>query len=439
MLNGLIQHLTLTLRLNFRSKLTLIYGYLMPVLFLIAFASVFRAAKPPVVHELGQLLTISTLGGACFGMPTALVAERERGIWRRYRLLPTATGSLVLSVLIARMILVASSALLQVGLAMAIYKMPSPLHPLQLIGAYVVVAGAFMAMGLVIAMLADTVPAVQALGQSIFLPMILIGGVGIPLRALPPWAQTVAGFLPGRYAVQALDAAVAGTGHDLNSLAALAVIGIAAMVAGANMFRWDAGQKIAPKARRWAAAALAAWAAVGIVAMVRGDSAPPPPAPAAAAGYATITPAQIDSITYDDLPDDNGFITPIVESVDDLNPSIKKWMQDFRPRLATWPPGHDPDPLRRTVNLLSVAAIADLDEYQYEGEIPVVAFQQLRAQIPADQLKQILAYIILQPSVPVLTTAADLGIPGQPPESDIRDRARIYARKFLGRLLGKIG
>ena len=113
-------------------------------------------------------------------------------------------------------------------------------------------------MGLVIAMLADTVPAVQALGQAVFLPMIMIGGVGLPLRSLPAWAQTVAGYLPGRYAVEALQACVNGP-HGLRgeafSLAAMAVIGAAGCAAGANLFRWDAGQRVgAAKARGGAGA-----------------------------------------------------------------------------------------------------------------------------------------------------------------------------------------
>jgi hypothetical protein len=437
MLTGLTNHLLLTLRLNFRSKLPLIYGYLVPIFFLIAFASVFRNATPPVVREMGQLLTISTLGGACFGMPTSLVAERERGIWRRYRLLPAATGALVLSTVLARLVLVGSSALLQIVLAMWIYHMPMPEHPVQLVAAYVVVAWAFLSMGLVIAMLADTVAAVQALGQAIFLPMILIGGVGIPLRALPPWAQTVAGFLPGRYAVQTLDSCVAGPGvlHVPFSLIALAVIGVAACVAGANMFRWDAGQRMARGQRIWAAVALAAWAGVGVVAYAGGQST----VVTSTAEYQSVTEAQINSITYDDLPDDNSFITPFVDSTDDLSPAIKQWMNDFGTRLSQWPPGKDANPLRRTSNLLCVAAIADLDEFQYEGEIPLVVFQQLRTQNSADQLKQILAFIILHPPADgLLTSAADLGIQGQPAPADVRDRAVIYAKKFLGRLLGKI-
>jgi len=90
---GLRQHFLVTLQLNFRSPQAMVYGYLVPVFFLLAFGSIFRGDTPPLQHEIGQLLTISILGGACFGLPTGLVADRERGVWRRYRLLPVSTGN----------------------------------------------------------------------------------------------------------------------------------------------------------------------------------------------------------------------------------------------------------------------------------------------------------------------------------------------------------
>ncbi len=110
----------------------------------------------------------------------------------------------------ARFAIVASSAVLQVAVAWLAFRTPLPRHPWQLAVAFVFVAFALEGLGLVIAALADTVPAVQALGQAIFLPVIIIGGVGVPLTTLPAWAQTVAGFLPGRYAVEALQPCVDG-------------------------------------------------------------------------------------------------------------------------------------------------------------------------------------------------------------------------------------
>ena len=153
---------------------------------------------------MGQILTITILGGACFGLPTALVAEREQGIWRRYRLLPVPTPWLVLSAMTARVLIVASAVLIQIALARAVYGTPFPAHPGAAALAFLFVTAAFLGIGLLIAALADNVPAVQALGQCIFLPMIMIGGVGVPLTALPVWAQRIAGFMPGRYAVEIL-------------------------------------------------------------------------------------------------------------------------------------------------------------------------------------------------------------------------------------------
>ena len=244
--NGWIRHFLLTIDLNFRNPQAIVYGYLAPVIFLLAFGSVFRADSPPLLPQMGQILTITILGGACFGLPTALVAEREQGIWRRYRLLPIPIAWLVFSAMLARVLIVASAALVQVALARGIFGTCLPAHPGSAALAFLSVTTAFLGLGLLIAALADNVPAVQALGQCIFLPMILIGGVGVPLSALPLWAQKVAGFMPGRYAVELLQPcfnAPAGLHGAAFRLAALAVSALAAGLAGTKLVRWEAGPR----------------------------------------------------------------------------------------------------------------------------------------------------------------------------------------------------
>src|SRR5208282_5334292 len=118
--------------------------------------------------EMGQLITITILGGACFGMPTSMVSERERGIWRRYKLLPASTAGLVISAMVARYIIVLLAVLMQFCLAWCLYRTPFPAQPFAMLVAYTAVCFAFLGMGLMIAMLANAVPAVQALGQAIF-------------------------------------------------------------------------------------------------------------------------------------------------------------------------------------------------------------------------------------------------------------------------------
>jgi ABC-2 type transport system permease protein len=488
MTSGLLHHLWLTLKLNFRSKQAIVYGYVVPIFFLVAFGSVFHNDSEPLIGRLGQLMTISILGGACFGMPTSMVSERERGVWRRFRLLPAATGGLVLSNMVARFVIVFTAAVMQIGLALWFYKMPAPQHPGQMIVAFTFACFAFLGMGLVIAMMAENVPAVQAMGQCIFLPMIMIGGVGVPLRSLPAWAQHVAAFLPGRYAVEAIQACAAETAkvhglHDVVfSLIALTVIGAAGCWAGANMFRWDAGQKLTATARAWLVPAIASWAAVGLAAeyrqravlfpperqiasVVHATTAPQATQPGAttlpttevasltpstsapatepavdpAAPWNSVTQAQIDSITYDDLEGDNGAVTPILRSLDDLDDAGKKRLSDFEDNLSKWEPGKEDNLQQRVLNLLSVAGLADVLQDELEGAFPIVIFNKLKDEVPKPELTKVVAYIVLHPDEgKVLTNVSELDINGDQQQGVVRERVIAYAKKLLYRLLGKM-
>jgi hypothetical protein len=265
-MHSLLAQLGVTLRLHTRNKMALLYSYLFPTIFLVAFWVLYRFEQVPLVRHVGELLTVTALGGACFGLPTTMVSERERGVWRRYRLTPVSTATLVSATIAARYLLLLVAALVQIVLAMGL-GMPLPRHPFELFIAFSCVAFAFIGLGLVIAMMADNVPAVQALGQCIFLPMLIIGGVAVPLASLPDWAQQLSAFFPGRYAVAAIQACVTGTGLGAASFSVLALllIGGAGCLAGAKMFRWDAQQRFsATPGKAWVAAALAAWVAVGL-------------------------------------------------------------------------------------------------------------------------------------------------------------------------------
>jgi hypothetical protein len=267
-MDSFLHQLRIGLSLHFRNRMALIYSYLFPTIFLIAFWVLYRYDRVPLARHMGELLTVTALGGACFGLPTTMVSERERGVWRRYRLAPVRTGTLLASTVAARYLLLVLAGLLQVGLAMAV-GMPLPNHPLDLLIAFTFVAFALMGLGLVIATLADNVPAVQALGQCIFLPMLIIGGVAVQLASLPEWAQHVSAFFPGRYAVEAMQTSVTGGGLGVMrfSLLALLLIGLAGFVAGIRMFRWDAEQRFIQRGGKgWLAVALASWAAVGLLA-----------------------------------------------------------------------------------------------------------------------------------------------------------------------------
>jgi hypothetical protein len=368
-MNAFLAQAAATLRLYSRSRMALIYSYLFPVLFLVAFWVLYRYDRVPLLRHMGELLTVSVLGGTCFGLPTSLVAERERGIWRRYRLAPVGAARLVGGTLAARYVIALSAGLLQLGLAMAI-GMTAPEHPLDLFVAYTAVTFAFLGLGLVIAAMADTVPAVQALGQCLFLPMLIIGGVAVPLVSLPDWAQHLSAFFPGRYAVEALQEAVNGGGlvESQFSLMALLIIGLSALVAGAALFRWDAQQKFALRSgKSWIAVALAGWVVVGVLAewsdriFVPAEAAEP--AAVESLAVTTPTPAAPAAVTPVATPPPP--TSPVMAVVGSTEPAV---VPSLNPT-----PGLEPDPVPATTALpgtWQALTLARIEEEIYFTNLP---------------------------------------------------------------------
>ncbi|HEY1107183.1 MAG TPA: ABC transporter permease [Opitutaceae bacterium] len=493
-MNALVEHLRASLRLHFRNRMALIYGYLFPLIFLVAFAVLYRYEKVPLLRHMGELLTVAVLGGACFGLPTTLVSERERGVWRRYRLSPIPTWAVVASTALARYVIVFTAGLLQLGLALAL-GMTLPEHLFGLWVAFTFVAFACIGLGLVIATLADSVPAVQALGQCIFLPMLIIGGVAVRLETLPLWAQHVSAFFPGRYAVEAIQAMVNGPGlaGARFSLLALALTGFAGCLAGAKLFRWDAHEKFAARAGKgWLVVALGAWVAVGLLAEWRGriavpvdkeiaapvapvlaptspatapltpapTSAPqpttvaantPPAMPVPAVPERTLTPPPPDppwaKLTEKDaealdynVPPDNAIVSPFAAADEEYDDFTKQILDGIRAKLPSWPPGADGDDAACVRNILYVAAVPDAIQMPVERYVPRVVYEYLIDTYPKDKLIKILTYIAQNPeSGPVVDDISDLGIEGSVGDPMlVRERAYLYAIKMVARLTGRV-
>jgi ABC-2 type transport system permease protein len=473
--------------------MALIYGFIFPLIFLGAYAALYRHDEVPIALHLGELLTVTILGGACFGLPTTLVSERERGVWRRYRLAPVALSTLIGATLTVRFVLILAAALLQIGLAL-LMGMPFPAHPLGLLIAFTLTAFAFMGLGMIIATLADNVPSVQALGQCIFLPMLIVGGVAVRLSTLPEWALHLSTFLPGRYAVAAMQSNVGGQGLGAVGfdLLALGLIGAAAMIAGLRLFRWDAGRQA--RSRRdwsWLALALGMWGVVGATAIAQGrvaaadavledvgrsadfvrpaapalpaapapDPAPPatptspqsvapaaevaPTPPPAPADWRAVGPRDFARVDFSRLPPDSGLVAPIAAAAEAPDPLAVDQLERVRLGLDYWPRVYSRDPVQRARDLLYVAAVPDLLQMgEIERFLPAIIFQQLRDEIPAQDLPRVLYWVAMHPDEGADQAVGELEKLGLPAVSGtrkgVRGRVMLYAFKFLGRLTGDL-
>jgi hypothetical protein len=155
--------------------------------------------------------------------------------------------------------------------------------------------------------------------------------------------------------------------------------------------------------------------------------------------YEAITDKEIASITYEDASIDNGFVTPLAKDLSHLDEDRKKRLDEYENKLDDWEPGKEKKLGQRVRNWMAVTTYADLGRSEFEAEVPYVVFERLRKEIPKDKLIKALAWVILKPQEgKTVTKAPDLGVDEDLDEGEVRARSAIYAKKLLGRLLGKL-
>jgi ABC-2 type transport system permease protein len=98
---------------------------------------------------------------------------------------------------------------------------------------------AFLALGLLIAMITRNARAAQAIGMILFFPFFLLSGAGPPPDVMSSGMRSVSDVIPLTFAVRALQDPWIGEGQNGISLALLAAM---AVIATAATF-WIAGKK----------------------------------------------------------------------------------------------------------------------------------------------------------------------------------------------------
>jgi ABC-2 type transport system permease protein len=230
-----------------RSSLTL----LLPVLFLVVFASIFRNATVKVpggsmkesVYYVPAIIAYGLIAAAFMNLALAVVRNREAGIYKRRRATPLPASAIIagralVAVLTALAITVV---LLLIGWAAYGATIPGQTAPAFIVD-IVVGAVVFCGLGFAAASLIGSVDAVQPVVLATVLPLSFISGVFIAASELPSWLADIGKVFP----VQPLAAALltaynphtTGSGMEWGDLAVLAAWGIAGLIFASLRFRW---------------------------------------------------------------------------------------------------------------------------------------------------------------------------------------------------------
>lgn len=239
------QILKIEARLYLRDLPSMLSTLGLPTLILVVLGLIPAMRKPDplfdgqsfVVYFAPSLLVITLTMAGLNVLPTVLATYRERGVLRRLSTTPASPAALLAAQLVITLAAILASAVLLVLVARLAFAVPLPRHPFGFGAAFVLGTAALLALGLLVAAVARTTRAAQALAVPLFLLTMFFGGVYLPRFLLPDFLVRVGDYTPP--GVQALLDAWTGTAPQPLHLLTMAVVAVVAGSLAARLFRWE--------------------------------------------------------------------------------------------------------------------------------------------------------------------------------------------------------
>jgi len=171
-----------------------------------------------------------------------LVQQREKGILKRIGATPLARWKLVASNILLRLVVAAVDTVLIIGIGIAVFHIQLVGNMAAALGIVFLGAGAFLALGFMLASFLKTEEQATGVVQVVQMPLMFLSGIFFPFDFMPDFLRSVARLLPLTYLGDGLrqtmvnGTQVAPLAMDVAILAGWLVVCLAI---AARSFRWE--------------------------------------------------------------------------------------------------------------------------------------------------------------------------------------------------------
>jgi len=172
-------------------------------------------------------------------LPGTLGAYRERGVLRRLRATPVAPRTLLGAQLLLIGAATVAATVLLVLVGSLGFGVAVPRNLAGFVLAIVLGAAALLSIGLVVAAVAPSAKASNAIGMTLFFPSMFLAGVYVPRETFSPFLRHVSDVTPLGAALQAVRDSWQGSWPHPIHLATMVGWALVATLVAARTFRWE--------------------------------------------------------------------------------------------------------------------------------------------------------------------------------------------------------
>jgi ABC-2 type transport system permease protein len=230
-----------------REPMGFIGSLVVPVVIFIILGRTFGAARPRATPQLdipfnpAIFAAVIIAIGAVQSLVAIIAIYREGGILKRLRATPLSPVTILGAHVVVKLGFTVLSLTLLVLAGRRLFPGVMQVNVFSFTMAVLLSTLGILSLGFVIASLVPTARFAQPIGALVLYPMLSVSGLFFPLSRLPTWLQTVAYLLPTTHAVALLQGVWDGSGwgaHWVNA-AALVALFVAYSALSTKVFRWE--------------------------------------------------------------------------------------------------------------------------------------------------------------------------------------------------------
>jgi len=236
------------MKLFLREPQAAFFTLVFPLILLFVFGSIYGNNPSPLFGGFGNVdvsvpsytgLIIATSG--LISIPVIMSTYRETGILRRFKVTPLRPLSLLTADLVVIFFMTALGMALLILAADIFYGLRFSGNPFNFGLGFILSCLSFFSLGFILAGFLPTARTSQIVGMAIFFPMIFLSGATLPMEMMPDNIQSISRFIPLTYVVNLLKGFWFGdtwAQHWPNAAILFGVM-IISLIISIKVFRWE--------------------------------------------------------------------------------------------------------------------------------------------------------------------------------------------------------
>lgn len=233
-----------------RNPASVFFTALLPVLFLVIFASIFggdRIAELDDVkvttYYIPAIITLAVVSATMVNLAMNVTIAREEGLLKRGRGTPLPPWVFIAGRVGNAIVISAIMVVIVTLVGKVLYDAPIPWDRIPAVVVTLIVgATSFCCLGLAMTVIIPSREAASAITNAITLPLYFLSGIFIPENEIPDGVLSFANHFPIRDFFQAFFSAYSpntvGSGFEWGELAVVAAWGLAGFLVALKWFRW---------------------------------------------------------------------------------------------------------------------------------------------------------------------------------------------------------